>query len=756
MKTYTKQLLLAILFLIVTTSFSQTVTWTKKLPASWTGSFSFVEWFQGNGLLAIANNGYFYKSLDTGMTWTTYPQAIDTVVNVLMYPDHKQAFIYSGTQVYKTIDAAISWQKFPLQGVPSDLNIGYIYRKTDDTLIIGGYRNLIGEFLYMSSNKGQTWVKIFNSLQTFHIRISGFYFTSSKHGYCIGDASYYETFDGGMSWLETIINTNGFGFETTLLEIPGKNAALISYGFPKGLDTIKNANLYTSSIQNQIDGLIQVDTMLYAVGESSTPGAFLFSSSDYGVSWIPHLIRNNWSFNAITFLDKQTIVIVGPFLTSYCSKDGGKTWNKYVYEGAEGFNSVYPKSNDECYLLGTGGRLYHSTNGGQSWNFQDIDTISLQNMQFPTKDTGYISLNNKILQTIDAGLHWRSFPTGNNGDNMHFVSKDIGYVGASGTWGEFYESKTTDGGQTWNIIWGDTAYDNMIGQGGSTFRLNGEGLINGSKGLLFTADGGDSWQSKDIGMGASGIYDANNGNWIVTVHNKIYLCDKSINCKLTYSDPKVTAFLNLLIPDSNYIAFQDYDSLLISKDGGNTWKNEYFPSPGGFFVYENPKTVYTLSNNCLYKGIIQTPTTLSLTQTGNRTVSCTVVTNPPSSFPASIVLMKNDSVFYQSSVTIQTGSAFIITLPESIAAGTGYIIKIIPTDTISYAPAQSSVFSITTGAPIISNSPVVRVVDKSIVCDCTNFTVYNYLGQKMYPTNLPIGFYFVKVGNSVQKVIIKE
>jgi hypothetical protein len=118
--------------------------------------------------------------------------------------------------------------------------------------------------------------------------------------------------------------------------------------------------------------------------------------------------------------------------------------------------------------------------------------------------------------------------------------------------------------------------------------------------------------------------------------------------------------------------------------------------------------------------------------------------------------MKNDSVYYQSSVTIQSGTAFTITIPSSIAAGSGYSIKVIPTDTITYAPAQSSVFSIATAVPIIGNSPVIRVVDKSIVCDCTNFTVYNYLGQKMYPTNLPIGFYFVQVGNSVQKVIIKE
>jgi len=192
-------------------SFSQTPIWKEITPAGWSGTFQFVEYFTGNGLVAIADNGYFYHSLDTGLTWTAYPKPVASVDWMTLYSDHKRAYICGGSHLYKTTDAAKSWQEIKWTGMPSNIDLGRIYIKTEDTLLMSASDGVNGMKIYLSPDKGQNWTKVAENLyNNFVYGISGFYFVNPAHGYALAAGYYAETIDGGHSWTRNDIGVNTF------------------------------------------------------------------------------------------------------------------------------------------------------------------------------------------------------------------------------------------------------------------------------------------------------------------------------------------------------------------------------------------------------------------------------------------------------------------------------------------------------------------------------------------------------------------
>ena len=246
----------------------------------------------------------------------------------------------------------------------------------------------------------------------------------------------------------------------------------------------------------------------------------------------------------------------------------------------------------------------------------------------------------------------------------------------------------------------------------------------------------------------------------------VYVCDKNIICRCTYTDN-----YNLTVPikrDSNTILLPTAnDSILISKDNGNTWIKEYFPSMGEL-AFGDRNTVYSFNSITteIFKGIFQIQDSLtSLTQINNRSYSCTIKNDNNTSYNAKIILMRNDSIYYQYTQLIVNGTAFTITIPTTIPSGTGYTFKILPTDTIQYSTIQSSSFTIvkdTTDVAIINHEQAQNYIiqgNRILVKGSEEVVIYSLLGQKLYSVSnseisLPTGFYLVKCNNITQKVVI--
>jgi photosystem II stability/assembly factor-like uncharacterized protein len=752
----TKRMLLIILLweLGLCGSIAQTPTWKNITPPGWSGTFQFTDWFDGNGIIAIANNGYFYNSTDTGKTWQVYPEPVSSVSCIKLYPDHKRAYICGGNHLYKTTDAAKTWQEISYTGIPASMNISNLYIKTEDTLFVAASDINVGMNIYLSPDKGQTWKQVASKLVNDSVFIAfdlnGFYFVTSKHGYALGYGYYAETLDAGQTWKS--FNTNMNQWYPSLCEIPG-SPTVISVALPPNgtFPSVQNAQFYNGGIYK----ITRVGTMLYGVYEGN-----LFSSVDSGKTWKIKTIDIDATLQSITFLNQKTGIAVGRYLSSYKTTDGGTTWTKYVYGGAEGFKHIYCKTKDDCFISGETGRLFHTKDGGQTWDYQDLNRTTLQQIVFPTPDTGYISASGVILRTINGGINWTKFANdGNNGGFLCFPQKDTGYIGYASTG---WIDKTLNAGQTWNIAVDNTYMDNIgLGGNGANFRSTQEGLVAGDNSLLYTNDGGNSWQVKGNGIIVSSIIYVKD-NWLLTTYNgKIYLCDKDVNFSIKYNDSKDNYSIPVKRNDSTIYMLATNDSVLFSTDYGNTWhkyKDSILTNEFSFGDFNHIYTINTITNS-IYKGILKSNTISSAFSLINiQTISCIIKNDMNESYNATIEIITNkpDTIKLQQTISVGNNLPVQIPIPSTVADITSYKIRIVPVDTIAYSIVESQTF-IKTDVPEIENKNGLpfRVIERKIVSD-NNIDIYNTLGQLCLKDNdLPIGVYFVTFKNSIYKIIIK-
>ena len=769
MKSIVKHIFLAFALCSVQFSIAQTPTWKNITPAGWSGTFQAVDYFVGNGLIAIGNNGYFYKSTDTGRTWTPYPQPIADITSISLYPDHKRGYIWGGSHLYQTTDAAVSWQEVSYTGITASylgLSIDYIYIKTEDTLLAGVNDKINGAKIYLSPDKGKTWTLVGANLEgdsPLGSAVNDFYFVNSSHGYALGNGFYAETINGGHSWTLSVIDFN-IGFVSTL-EIPN-HPTIISIALPKSdsLPPLNNSLFFKGGIHK----IVQAGSMLYGVYAHN-----FFSSADTGKTWTIKSIDANKNFNSIAFLDQQTGIIVGEELTTYRTTNGGTTWTKYVYGGAEGLNNIYCKTKDECYITGNAGRLFHTTNGGTTWNYRDLQEGKLVEVLFPTKDTGFVSAGNYIFRTIDAGLNWTKFKQGTGGGFIFFPTKDTGFIGYPS--GSPDIAKTTDAGQKWNNWLADMTFatNKTSATDGVCFRSTTEGLVSGDNGtLLHTSNGGLSWELKAMSNNSSAVSILSVGasDWVVlsmfdsTINSvqqtfiKMFKCDKDINCKQTKFFEGAGGVLKKINDSTS--CFSNGDSIYYSKDNGNTWKSEKYWAGTYDLCFSTTQIAYSIGENSIYKAWFASNLAITNIKENDKTLSMTLSTTDGAiSINATIYLLNsiNDTV-YSISKVINTNFPFSITLPEILPNGT-YSIEIVPDDTLLYNKTQSQAFTITTtNTAIVENTIplLIKVIGNRIECNCINYEIYNTLGQRMQNnTELPTGIYIVKCNNIIQKVIIR-
>ncbi len=223
--------------------------------------------------------------------------------------------------------------------------------------------------------------------------------------------------------------------------------------------------------------------------------------------------------------------------------DGGASWTVQDSSNKH-FWSIYFTDKDHGWAVGykesgLHGFIYHTTDGGQSWDFQDSSQYELMDIFFVNADTGYAVGGGRgrstLLKTTDAGTTWETLDqygrqlyavqfindtvgwavgergcilkTGNGGiswdktyvntgvfalKSVSFVDKDTGWtVGSDSIF------KTTNGGDTWQSLEGlsDHYYSSVFFINADSGWVTASGNSMGK--ILYTSDGGNTWQVQD-------------------------------------------------------------------------------------------------------------------------------------------------------------------------------------------------------------------------------------------------------------------
>jgi photosystem II stability/assembly factor-like uncharacterized protein len=146
---------------------------------------------------------------------------------------------------------------------------------------------------------------------------------------------------------------------------------------------------------------------------------------------------------------------------------------------------------DTGWIAGSNGIILNTNNGGLSFSQQNSGTSQyISSISFLDEFNGFAAGGDSsgiVLKTINGGITWT--PELNNIEKqraLYFFNKDMGFVaGDSGIM-----RKTTDAGQSWNII--NTGFNFSIYD--IQFVDNNIGYACGANGrIIKSTDGGQSW-----------------------------------------------------------------------------------------------------------------------------------------------------------------------------------------------------------------------------------------------------------------------
>jgi len=431
-------------------------------------------------LLASAGNQGVFRSKNGGKTWEKYSKSLtkDLQADSPSFEDRdhfsylgispnftedKTVFLAGFNGLFKSTDGGRVWQELetlsPRTIIALDVSPDYQH---DSTIAIAAYN----KEAYISNDQGKSWRPINKGLtiprykknlaNPVFLEIPRFYeimfspnYRNDKTLFAVLAYKFLRSTDGGNNWdlipIKTVpgYSTRGMTMAISADFVKDKTVYLATkYGglIYKSTNGGKNFSV-AGKIDHALNALVispnfSSDQTLYA---SSTDG--IYQTVDGGATWelttdSPELVDKTWSQLAISpnYQAGQT-VIAGSDEGLFKTKDGGTTWEKLVGSayGGNGYVEAIAFSpnfkNDQTLLVTIRGKgVFKTVDGGET--FSQIDDLIEQNHSLSP------------LLTISTSSVPIKFSPSYATDNTIY---GFGTAGAD-------VFKSTDGGQTWQII----------------------------------------------------------------------------------------------------------------------------------------------------------------------------------------------------------------------------------------------------------------------------------------------------------------
>jgi photosystem II stability/assembly factor-like uncharacterized protein len=285
--------------------------------------------------------------------------------------------------------------------------------------------------------------------------LTGIYFADSLNGWVGGSGGIFHTTDGADTWVLQcpwrVTHMAGFGtrecwatgVRDTLLHTTNAGNSWARVWLGNALDSI-----------GFLGRICFVDSLHGWVAAGRGTGSWILRTNDAGATWSPFLIGLFASHRLCTFVDTLT-----------------------------------------GWVAGSAPEVFRTTDGGFTWGFASYAPIWVYDIQFVTREVGWVSVQAGVEPTLvakstDGGQTWSA----QNGwaacsPFLFFVDTLCGWVVVDcSSWVQI--THTSDGGTTWTlqftypssrpsrIFFADRSHGWVIGEDGLLFRTRNGGITS--------------------------------------------------------------------------------------------------------------------------------------------------------------------------------------------------------------------------------------------------------------------------------------
>lgn len=281
------------------------------------------------------------------------------------------------------------------------------------------------------------------------------------------------------------------------------------------------------------------------------------------------------------------IKILGFLLCLLCFQTVQAEWVKQNTKTFSWFRDVFFVNEKTGWIGGADGALLKTTDGGRSWQqIRKFTADTIVQVIFSDENVGILLLERSmysrgqtassyLLKTLDGGENWQrlEFPEGNRQKVTKLLFNEKGAGMAFGESGLFYRLR--EDGREWVKI--PAAIHYLMLDGVFTGPSGGT-IVGGGGTILFTEDGGFTWNKASVFGEATGrlnsvFYVDEKVGWTVGNNGKIFRT--AGGGKLWR--PQVSGTLNNLndvyfTDANNGWIVGDKGTVMRTRDGGNNWQ----------------------------------------------------------------------------------------------------------------------------------------------------------------------------------------
>ncbi|NRA11460.1 MAG: T9SS type A sorting domain-containing protein [Crocinitomicaceae bacterium] len=307
----------------------------------------------------------------------------------------------NGTMI-KTMDAGVTWNNL---AAPTNQTLRSVYFLNENHGFICGE-----EGLFETTNGGLNW-----SLRTLsaNTNLHHLDFYNDTTGFCTGgDYSIYKTIDGGFTWNQKSVNTNGTSNPVSDLSFPTENVGygVCSEGSWSILMTTDGGETWDQDTIGPFGSLCNLEAVHFTNLTDGFIGGWdyqtFIKTEDAGNVWTSDAQLWAIEVHDIDFFDSNNGIIAGEQGYVYETNDGGVTWsgNDILSSAHKWIDGGFdPLGN--AFVVGENGQIYKNE---LLLSSQELEAIDVSLWPNPANEFVYVSADQAIRRIVVSDLSGRT------------------------------------------------------------------------------------------------------------------------------------------------------------------------------------------------------------------------------------------------------------------------------------------------------------------------------------------------------------